>query len=186
MPERSLHRAFLSLGSNIEPEANLPAAVRELARYGTILAVSRVWEASPVGFCEQANFLNAAVLLETSLDAKQIRTELIPAIERKQNRVRDPHNVNAPRTIDVDLTLFDRDVLQVDMQRIPDPDLLTRAFVAVPIAELDPDYVHPEANRTLAEIAGDFIDAQSPMIARPDVDLAEAVVQSTATRENFP
>src|SRR5262245_6802895 len=123
MPDRSLHRAYLALGSNIEPEANLPAAVRELSRYGTILAASRVWETAPVGFREQANFLNAAVLMETSLNAMQIRTEVIPAIEQKLKRVRDPHNVNAPRTIDIDLTLFDRDELQVGSRKIPDPDL---------------------------------------------------------------
>ena len=56
--------AYLSLGSNIDPEANLPLCVALLAERCRVLAVSRVYETAPVGFAEQANFLNAAVLVE--------------------------------------------------------------------------------------------------------------------------
>lgn len=184
MSDGPRHRAYLALGSNIAPETNLPAAVRELAQFGTVLAASRVWESAPVGFREQANFLNAAVLLETALDPNQLRNEAFVAIEQKLNRVRDPNNVNAPRTIDIDLTLYDRDVFQIGTRRVPDPDLLTRSFVAVPIAELDPAYIHPEVSRTLADIAGDFRNVQPPLIARPDVDLLHDI--NLANNKNRP
>ena len=172
MSDDTLHRAYLALGSNIEPEHNLPAVVRELSRYGRVLGVSRVWETEPLGFSNQPNFLNAALLLETSLTAGQLRQSAIPDIERVLNRQRDPENPNGPRTIDVDIALFDCEIIVIGSRRIPDPDILERAFVAVPLAELDPGYVHPENGRTLAEIAGGFAQAQSSMIVRPDVQLA--------------
>jgi 2-amino-4-hydroxy-6-hydroxymethyldihydropteridine diphosphokinase len=175
MSERTWHRAYLSLGSNIEPESNLPAAVRELAKFGRVTAVSRVWESAPFGGDSTSagkanNFLNAAALLETELAADAVCFDTIPAVEQALGRVRDPRDKNAPRTIDVDLSLFDRDVLTVGHKTIPDPDILRRAFVAAPLAELDPGYVHPVNRRTLAQIADELAAAQS-LTLRGDVRL---------------
>lgn len=162
---------FLSLGSNIEPEKNLPAAVRELERYGNVLAVSQVWQSAPVGFSAQADFLNGAVLLETMLSPAELRGIAIPDIEAKLHRVRDPNNKNAPRTIDIDIALYNRDVIEIDGRRIPDPDIRSRPFVAVPLAELDPDYVHPETGTTLREIAAGLEAAAGGMKLRNNVSL---------------
>lgn len=164
------NRAYLSLGSNIRPEHYLPACVDELAHYGRVLKVSRVWQSAPVGDVNQADFLNAAVLLETRLSAEELCRDAIPAVERSLDRVRDPHNRNAARTIDVDLSLFNRETLTIDHRRIPDPDLLARPFVAVPLAELDPGYAHPADGRTLREIAASLCAAE--MLVREDVVLS--------------
>ncbi len=164
-------RVFLSLGSNIEPEKNLPAAVRELERYGTVVKVSQVWQSAAVGWSEQADFLNAAVLIETSFSLADLRNVAINAIEAKLRRVRDPNNKNAPRTIDIDIALYNRDVIEIDGRRIPDPDIISRPFVAVPLAELDVDYVHPETGTTLREIADGFEAAAGGMKLRSDVQL---------------
>jgi 2-amino-4-hydroxy-6-hydroxymethyldihydropteridine diphosphokinase len=150
MPEVNL--AYLSLGSNIDPERNLPAAVTHLARFGHVRAVSSVWESAPVGLADQSNFLNAAVLLETELSAQALRGEAIAKIEQALGRVRTG-NKNAPRTIDIDIVLFNHDVLQVGHRHIPDPELLERPFVAIPLAEIAPDYIHPETDQTLEQIA---------------------------------
>lgn len=169
MPTDSVNLAYLSLGSNIEPESNLTAAVRELARFGRIVAVSDVWQSAPVGDVNQADFLNAAVLLETELSAEQLCREAIADVEHALHRVRDPQNVNAARTIDVDLSLFNSEVITIDHRRIPDPDLLTRPFVAIPLAELDSEYRHPVDDRTLREIA-QSLDATG-LIRRNNVSL---------------
>lgn len=166
-----MHRAFLGLGSNIEPEANLPAAVAALDDYGTVVAVSQVWESAPVGFSEQANFLNAAVLLETELSAEALCLEAIAEIEQRLKRERDANNINAPRTIDIDIALFNCEVITIGHRRIPDPDILTRAFLAVPLAELDGNYVHPEEDRSLSDIAETFDVAAAGMRLREDVVL---------------
>jgi len=168
MPDAAPALAFLSLGSNIAPETNIAAAVRELAAYGRVVRASRVWETPPVGFPDQPNYLNAAVLLETTLSAPELHDVAIAAIEHKLGRVRDPGNRNAPRTIDIDIALFNREVLSVGHRTIPDPDILSRAFVAVPLAELD---MHPEDGRTLAEIAAALKATTPEMRLRPDVPL---------------
>jgi 2-amino-4-hydroxy-6-hydroxymethyldihydropteridine diphosphokinase len=170
MAEGARHRAYLSLGSNINPESNLPAAVRELSTFGKIVAVSRVWESAPVGFTEQANFLNAAVLLETTFSADAVWTQVIPSVERRLGRVRDPANKNAPRTIDVDLSLLDDEVVTTGTRLLPDPEILKRSFVALPLAELDRQYVHPTAGRSLGEIAKE-LTLKQPLQVRSDVSL---------------
>ena len=162
--------AYLSLGSNIEPERHLPAAVAHLTRYGCVRAVSTVWETPPVGFRDQPNFLNAAVLLETDLPAQALREEAIAAIESALGRVRT-ENKNAPRTIDIDIMLFNYDVLRVGRRRIPDPEVLERSFVAIPLAEIAPEYVHPETGQTLQAIAKRFDSEEAGMRPRKDIVL---------------
>ncbi|MDY0020140.1 MAG: 2-amino-4-hydroxy-6-hydroxymethyldihydropteridine diphosphokinase [Anaerolineae bacterium] len=150
--EPRLHRSFISLGSNIDSEANLREAVRRLAQRCTLLAVSSVYETAPVGKIDQPNFLNAAALIETPLTAAQLKTEVLEAIEQELNRVRTDDK-NAPRTIDLDIALFDDQVLDVGSRHIPDPDILKYPHVAVPLADLAPQVCHPETGQTLSEIA---------------------------------
>jgi len=112
LESRPLNQAFLSLGSNIEPERNLPAAVMELSRHGRVRRVSSVWETVPLGFSGQPNFLNAALWLETPLPARELREIVIAGIEAQLGRVRT-ENRSAPRTIDIDIMLFNRESLRV-------------------------------------------------------------------------
>jgi len=178
MSERRTNRAYLSLGSNIDPEQNLPAAIRELATFGRVIAVSRVWESAPLSDGKSGqgarrqdqNFLNAALLLETPLSAPEIYEQAIAAVEKQLKRVRDPFDKYAPRTIDVDLSLFNNDVFEFGGHRVPDPEILTRPFVAIPLAEVSPDYVHPLKQRRLGEIAA-ACSRNSGLLLRPDVRL---------------
>ncbi len=178
MSEPRANRAYLSLGSNIEPEQNLPTAVRELAAFGRILAVSSVWESAPFndGGLERndrpadKNFLNAALLLETPLSPLKLYEQAFSSVERRLGRVRDPHDKNAPRTIDVDLSFFNDDVLEFAGHRVPDPEILIRPYVAIPLAEVAPDYVHPVERRRLADIAAAWSN-NSGLLPRPDVRL---------------
>ncbi len=148
-----MNAAYLILGSNIDPEQNLPAATSMLAEFGTVSDVSQVWESPPVDGSDQPNYLNAAVLLETPLPLNSLRSDVIARIEQSLGRQRDPANRYAARTIDIDVALFNGDVGEFDGRPIPDPDILTRPFVAVPLAEIAPLRVHPVEGRTLAEIA---------------------------------
>lgn len=166
-----LNEALLSLGSNIEPEMNLPVAVREISRYGEVLRVSRVWQSHPLGDPDQPDYLNAALLLATPLSARELKETAIAAVEARLGRVRSA-NRNAPRTIDIDIIFFNRDCLRLGERRIPDPEVLERPFVAIPLAEIAPDFVHPETGEPLATIAGRFDAAAAGMRRRDDVVLA--------------
>ena len=152
-----MNNVFLILGSNIEKERNLPTAVAHLGQMVEVMAVSSVYETMPVGLKEQPNFWNTAVHIQTLLSATQLKTHVLAAIEQKLKRVRQADK-NAPRTIDLDIVLFNEDVFDYDggdgrFRHIPDPDLLKFAHVAVPIAELAPDMLHPETAETLQAIA---------------------------------
>ena len=165
------NRVFICLGSNIDAERNLPAAVRLLGRHGTVVAASTVYETLPVKFTAQPNFLNAAVLLETDRALGEVLDTVVPDVEQALGRVRDLANPNGPRTIDLDVALFNDAVTRVGRREVPHPDIADRAFVAIPLAELDPEYLHPVAGETLATIAARFTIAPGDMRPRPDVRL---------------
>jgi 2-amino-4-hydroxy-6-hydroxymethyldihydropteridine diphosphokinase len=165
-----IHRAYIGLGSNVEPQRYLAAAVSGLSSLGEVAAVSGAYESAAVGDAAQPNFLNAAVLLKTRLSAERL-CDALRAIESQLDRVRDPHNPNAPRTIDLDLALFDDAVLNIGHRRIPDPDILARPFLAVPLADLDPEFIHPETGEPLAAIAERTRKTGPALRARPDVNL---------------
>jgi len=161
------NRVFVSLGSNIDPETNLPAAVAELAadRSVTVVAISPVYETAPVGTVDQANFLNAAIQIETPLTAEQLKSQVLLPAEHRLGRVR-MEDRNAPRTLDLDIALFNYDVLDTGSRRVPEPDIIRYPHVALPLADLAPYYVHPETGQTLAEIARSF--AWSTGVVRQD------------------
>jgi 2-amino-4-hydroxy-6-hydroxymethyldihydropteridine diphosphokinase len=143
--------AFLSLGSNIDPETHLPAAVRAVQRLGAIRAVSPALESPAWGPTPQPAFVNAAVLLDTLLAPLDLRTGL-RFIEASLGRVRTPDRY-APRTIDLDLCLLGARVIDNDVLTLPDPALLERPYLAATLAALFPDFTHPVTGETLQSIA---------------------------------
>ena len=171
------HRIYLSLGSNVAKEVNLPVAVAELAVWGELQAVSAAYETVPVGATSTSEtFLNAAVLLVADLEPDAAKRGMIAAVERKLQRVRDRRDRFAPRTIDIDISLWDDEVLTILGRPVPEPDILRCLHVAQPLADIAPDYVHPLEGRTLADIAGGLVrEALArgvPLpIRRPDVIL---------------
>jgi 2-amino-4-hydroxy-6-hydroxymethyldihydropteridine diphosphokinase len=163
-----MNRAYLSLGSNIDPEENIKAALHLLAGRSKLVAVSTFWETEPVGLQDQANFLNGAAIIETDLSAATLKETVLSRIEQELGRKRTS-NKNAPRTIDLDIILFNQEVLEYDGRHIPSPEVLERAFVAIPLAELAPDYIHPLTGQTLAELAAAFAHFACKMRKRDDL-----------------
>jgi 2-amino-4-hydroxy-6-hydroxymethyldihydropteridine diphosphokinase len=158
--------AFVSIGSNIEPERYLPLAFSQLLQLGRMLKTSRVYQNPAVGRSEQADFLNAAALLETELTALEIRNGL-RGIEAILDRVRteDPF---APRTMDLDLCLLGNQIMDTPEITLPDPDLLIHAYLAIPMAELAPNFEHPVTGETLQQIAK-RLQPMATLILREDV-----------------
>jgi 2-amino-4-hydroxy-6-hydroxymethyldihydropteridine diphosphokinase len=158
--------AFIALGSNIEPEKNIPLAIERLAELGKVLAVSQVYQNPAVGPTPQADYLNAAALIECEMPPLKIRA-VLRDIEAALGRVRSEDKY-APRTIDLDLCLLG-DTFLVDPElKLPDPDLLSRAHLAVTLAELKPDFPHPLTQVPLQAIA-DRLRCAANLTERPDV-----------------
>lgn len=137
------HDVYLSLGSNIEPETNLPRAIEMLGKYGRVKEVSGAWESHAVG-SDGPNFLNASVLLETEIPPAELKDKLARPIETAMGRVRTADK-NAPRPIDIDVMLADGEAFNLDRW--------DSAFVLLPIAELLPDAAHPLTHVPLREAA---------------------------------
>lgn len=160
------NRAFISLGSNIEPDLNLPQAIHKLSRLGKILAVSGVYQNPALGRSEQPDFLNAAVLMETEYQALGLRHEL-RTIESELGRVRTEDKY-AARTIDLDLCLFDKLIIHSPEFELPDPGIFERAHLAVPLADLDPGFKHPITDETLEQIAS-RVRSEAELTPREDI-----------------
>jgi 2-amino-4-hydroxy-6-hydroxymethyldihydropteridine diphosphokinase len=133
----------MSLGSNIQPEVNLPRALDLLLEYGEIHRVSSAWESEAVG-SEGPNFLNACVLFITSLLYPEMKEQIIHPIEAKLGRKRSADKY-APRTIDIDIILFD--------DQSCNDKFWKQAFVIVPLAEIYPNFQNPLAQESIAETA---------------------------------
>jgi 2-amino-4-hydroxy-6-hydroxymethyldihydropteridine diphosphokinase len=144
MGRKRLLWTVLGLGSNIEPYCNLPRAVELLERQVKLVAMSRAWETPSVGQPGAPDFLNAALLVRTSLSPAELKSQVIRPIEAALGRVRTSDK-NAPRPIDIDLLLYDGEVL--------DPELWRQAYLALPVAELLPNLTDPETGDSLAQVA---------------------------------
>jgi 2-amino-4-hydroxy-6-hydroxymethyldihydropteridine diphosphokinase len=140
------HHFYLCIGSNIQPEINLPKAVERLQNYGRVLAVSTAWESHAVGV-EGPNFLNACVSMTAHCSLTNARRQVIRPIERALGRVRT-RDKNSPRGIDVDVVMYDGKPSRLEYWE--------QAFMIVPLAELLPNYEHPSRHQKLAHIAEDM------------------------------
>jgi 2-amino-4-hydroxy-6-hydroxymethyldihydropteridine diphosphokinase len=162
--------AYIGLGSNIEPEANLRAAVALLAASPgvRVTALSPVYRTPPWGPVSQAHFLNAAAALETAL-APEVLLDALLGIETQRGRDRSLGAVRwGPRTLDLDLLLYGDAVLDTARLTVPHPRLAERAFALRPLCDLAPALHHPVLGRTLRELLAQ-VDAGD--IVRTDVAL---------------
>lgn len=137
---------YLGLGSNIEPEKNLGRAVRELRKKYGELEISSVYRSAAVGF-EGDDFLNLVVGLQSDDEP----LEIIAEIERLHNlvgRTRGSEKWEA-RPLDIDLLLYNDEVIDQRPVRVPRSDILEYSFVLRPLAELAPDLKHPVTGKTM-------------------------------------
>jgi len=137
-------RAFIGLGSNLgDREETLRKAISRLQETPglRVLRISSLRETDPEGFSDQPRFLNGVAELETDLDPRSL-LQILLSIEQTLGRVRPPHlPPGGPRTIDLDLLLYDRLTLNEPDLILPHPRMLQREFVLTPLAELAPELV---------------------------------------------
>jgi 2-amino-4-hydroxy-6-hydroxymethyldihydropteridine diphosphokinase len=150
-------RAYIGLGGNVgDRAANLESAVAALHADPDVevVGVSTFRETAPVDYLDQSPFLNGAVAVETELPPRQLLDRLL-AIERELGRDRTGPRFG-PRTIDLDLLLYDAETVAEPGLTVPHPRLAERRFALEPLVELDPQLVLPDgrAVRELLAAAG--------------------------------
>ena len=136
-------RAFVGVGANLgDAAAQVRAAIGALATLpGTrLVAASSLYRTAPLGYADQPDFINAAVLLETAL-APRALLEALQAVEARSGRARSFQD--APRVLDLDLLLYGEEALHEPDLVVPHPRLHSRAFALAPLVEIDPDAVIP-------------------------------------------
>ena len=152
------HLAYLSLGSNIQPEKNLVSAIHLLQQQGRIKSISNAWESKSVG-ADGPNYLNACIAFTTPLPWPELKEQVILPIELQLGR-RRTENKYAPRTMDIDIILFD--------DKSCDEKSWEKAFVVVPLAEIYPCYQNPLTNESIRETAA-RLRQEIWMETRPEV-----------------
>lgn len=137
------HRAFIGLGSNmVNPSSQVRQAMQSIDQLPEtrVLARSSLYRSAPVGYLEQPDFINAVVQVETELAPRDLLQALLE-LEQQQGRTRE--FLNSPRTLDLDVLLYD------DLQHhehgltVPHPQMHKRAFVLLPLLEIAPECVIP-------------------------------------------
>lgn len=177
------HDVFLGLGSNLaDPAQQLRRAVAGIARLDgvTVTGVSSLYASAPVGYAEQPVFLNAVLRLSTRLAPAALLAAL-QAIEQGQGRTREFRN--APRTLDLDILLYDQRRQDDPALTLPHPRCHERAFVLLPLLELAPDCVIPgrgPARDWLPACAEQVIAKRGPLAVAQD-GAATAITAITAT-----
>lgn len=163
--------AYIGLGANLGDRlATLNRAVERLTMFGNVDAVSAVYETEPVGFADQPAFLNAVLGLATDRAPEDLMTSLLQT-EQELGRFRT--FPNAPRTIDLDLLLYDDAVIEQPGLKVPHPRLHERAFVLIPLNDIASDLLHPR----MAVSIGDLLQRLGPI-----TDVHRAPVSLDAAR----
>ena len=162
----SIHRAYIALGSNLgDAAANVERGFGELARMGTIFRRSSLYRTQPWGQTDQPEFINAVALLETPLAPRA----LPDALKAAENRLgRTAGERWGPRLIDFDILTYDDLEIDEPGLRVPHPYMHERAFVLVPLAEIDPRYEPLRDALSETVLMGVVrIDAKGERVSRP-------------------
>ena len=155
-------KIYLGLGSNVEPEKYLQLGIRELGQRFAVLEMSNIYRSKAVGF-DGADFLNLVLGFDSDLSPSEIH-QSIDDIHRVAGRQRGESRFS-PRTLDIDLLLYDDLVLDAGPIRVPRTDILKYSFVLGPLAEIAANLRHPESGRLITEHWAEFDQESHPIVA---------------------
>ena len=159
-----MNKVYIGLGTNVgDRESNLKDAISELAAVTEIeiISLSSIYETNPVGYLEQGKFLNMVVCINTTFDAQ---TLLVTCMKIEQNLGRKREIRWGPRTIDLDILLYNQENIVTKNLIVPHPRMLDRAFVVSPLVEIDKDIILPNMEKPIREIMDDIPEKEGVRI----------------------
>jgi 2-amino-4-hydroxy-6-hydroxymethyldihydropteridine diphosphokinase len=154
-----MRKVFLGLGSNLGDRAkNLDEVkIRIETSIGKIVAASSVYQAEPWGFKSEDDFLNMAICVETNLNPSGLLGRIL-MIESQMGRVRSGDQFSS-RGIDIDILLYENEIIDLAALKIPHPRMHERKFVLVPLCEIGSEVVHPVMNQTIESLLKSCTDS---------------------------
>lgn len=152
LDNNNLHDVYLALGTNLgDKKGNIQTAIEQIElRIGKVIALSSLYDTQPIGFESENSFQNAACRIATKLNPLEV-LEATQSIEREMGRKSKSVNQSySDRIIDIDLLLFDNQIVEYPHLILPHPHLHERDFVLTPLAEIAPDAYHPVLKETIS------------------------------------
>lgn len=147
-----MSKAFISVGSNIEPEQNIASALSKIKLLSDILAVSTFYKTTAIGNNNIPDFYNGMISIKTDIEEHGLKFVIMRGIEDSLGRKRT-ENKYSSRTIDLDVIIYDDKIIDEPDYKLPDPDLFNRPFLAYPLAELEPNLILPGTAISAIELA---------------------------------
>lgn len=150
-------KAYLILGGNIgDVQKHFDKALHLIEeKIGKITGRSAIYRTAAWGYEQQPDFLNIVVKIKTGLSAETLMLACLE-IEKKLGRKREFKN--APRTIDIDILFYDKQIIQTETLQVPHPRIAERKFVLIPLNELSPNLKHPVLKKTIHQLLTDCTD----------------------------
>ncbi len=158
MSTETIFIAFGSNQGNRQDFCDRAIALMKLLPHSQLTGLSSYYETEPVdmeGDQDDMWFYNGVVRIETQLQPEHL---LAICQETERGLGREPHDRNCPRTIDLDLLFYGQQIIDTSQLVIPHPHLHQRRFVLLPMAELDPDWVHPQLHQTIQFLLDNLTD----------------------------
>ncbi len=152
-----MNTAFLLIGGNMGKRGEYLTTARSyiIDLCGPIINLSSVYETAAWGNTEQPGFLNQALEIQTIMNARQLIRKLLK-IEKVMGRIRSQKL--GPRSIDIDILLFNNERHDTSFLKIPHPELQNRRFALIPLVEIAPDIIHPVLRKKISELLTDCSD----------------------------
>ncbi len=151
-------KAYLSVGSNLDPAENIRRALGLLASHAEITGISTVYLTPAEERPEQPSYYNCVIEIETEMPPVEFKYSILREIEKELGRVRTGDKF-AARQIDLDLIIYDDMVIENEALMLPDPQISRRAFIALPLHELSPGLRLPGSGVPIAEIVASLSDS---------------------------
>jgi len=168
-------KVYIGIGSNIRPKENIRQALVMLKEKVHVNAVSSFYRTMPLEGREQNRYINGVAKIETDYTAYSLKYSILRLIEEKMGRKRSG-NAYASREIDLDILLYENQIIQEDGIVVPDPDILKRNFLAVPLRELDKDLMIPgnegkdiEAVASLMDTSDMYFEKEFTQLIRKEI-----------------
>ena len=146
-----MNKAYLLIGGNLgHREENLSTAIKLIAvQCGQVSKTSSLYETAAWGNTDQPSFLNQALEISTSLNARQLLRRILK-VEKEMGRIRKEKL--GPRSIDIDILFFNNERYSLRFLQVPHPEIQNRRFALVPLAEIAPDLIHPVLKKSIPQL----------------------------------